>query len=105
MIALMGLRALLPWVPALAVALCVSHGGVAVWAWHWRGSVEADRVAVAQAALRQAQARIVGLAEAQAAATAARQAMQQERDDAIRAMDGSGDMCLSREFVRRLGAE
>lgn len=93
---------LLPW---LLGGLLASHTGAVWYGWSWRGGVEEARVARAQADLRQAQARIIGLAEAQAAETAARQAMQQERDDAIRAMDGAGDMCLSREFVRRLGAE
>ncbi|WP_158515981.1 hypothetical protein [Pararhodobacter sp. CCB-MM2] len=104
MIALMGLRALLPWVPALAVALCVSHGAVGIWVWHWRGSVEADRVAVAQAAMRQAQARVAGLAEAQAAVAAERNRFRQELDDVARNDPDGSRECLSAESVRRLRA-
>ena len=104
MIGLMGLRALLPALPWVLAALCVSHGGVAVWAWHWRGSVEADRVAVAQAAMRQAQARVAGLAEAQAAVSAERDALRQELDHAAIADPDAGRICLGADSVRRLGA-
>lgn len=82
-------------------ALC----GACWWhGWSTRGSVEADRVAVAQAALRQAQARVAGLAEAQAAASAERDALRQELDHAAIADPDAGRICLGADSVRRLGA-
>lgn len=104
MIGLMGLRALLPALPWVLLALCATHGGVGLYAWHWRGEVEDARVERAQAALRQAQARIVGLAEAQAAATAERNRLRQELDDAARNDPDASRQCLAAESVRRLRA-
>lgn len=104
MIGLMSLRALLPALPWVLVALSATHTGTLWYGWHWRGSVEADRVAVAQAALRQAQARVAGLAEAQAAASAERDALRQELDHAAIADPDAGRICLGADSVRRLGA-
>ncbi|MCA2013994.1 hypothetical protein LCM17_21065 [Cereibacter sphaeroides] len=104
MIGLMGLRALLPALPWLVLALCASHGGVLWYGWHWRGSVEADRVAVAQAEVRQAQARIIGLAEAQAAATTERNALREELDNAAANDPDADRMCLGADSVQRLRA-
>lgn len=92
---------LLPW---LLGGMLASHGGAVWYGWHWRGEVEDARVARAQAEVRQAQARIIGLAEAQAAATAERNALRQELDNAAANDPDADRMCLGRASVQRLSA-
>ncbi|MCW1932596.1 hypothetical protein [Pararhodobacter zhoushanensis] len=97
------LAALPPWAIGL-VFLLASWGGAVGYGYHWRGNVERDRVARAQADLREAQARIIGLAEAQAAAALERDRLQQELDDAAANDPDADRMCLGADSVRRLGS-
>lgn len=90
-------------VTRLSLALAV---GLALFGLGWQQgrAHETGRTARAQAELRQAQARIVGLAEAQAAARAERDRLRQELDDAARRDPDADRLCLSADSVRRLGA-
>jgi hypothetical protein len=72
--------------------------------WDTRGDREAARVAEARAELRIAQARVVGLAEAQATAAAERDALRQELDHAAANDPDADRQCLGADSVRRLGA-
>lgn len=95
-------RALAPYVLA---ALVASHAGSVWYGWNWRGDVERARVDAAQSALRVAQSRIIGLAEAQALVAADRDRLRQELDDAAIADPDADNMCLGADSVRRLGAQ
>lgn len=90
---------LLPW--ALA-ALLASHAGAVWYGWNLRGDVERDRVSAAQAQVRVAQARVVGLAEAQALAEAERDRLREDLNNAANSDPDAGRVCLSAGSVRRL---
>lgn len=91
------------WV-AGALVLALTHGGA--W-WHGydtRKDFDAARVAEAQAAQRVAQARVIGLAEAQALAALERDRLREELDNAANADPYAGRVCLGADSVRRLGS-
>ena len=98
-IAFAAMRPLLPW---LLLGVLASHGGAIWYGWHWRGGVEAARLDRAQAALRLAQARVLGLIEAQAAATAERNALREELDHAAATDPDADRLCLGADSVQRL---
>ena len=89
---------------ALVAALLASHG--AAW-WHGydtRRDADAARVASALAAQRIATARVIGLAEAQAATAAERDRLREDLDHAAIADPDAGRVCLGADSLRRLGA-
>lgn len=89
------------WV-AGALVLALTHGGA--W-WHGydtRRDADAARVQEAQVAQWVAQARVIGLAEAQAQAVLERDRLRVELDNAARIDPDADRMCLGADSVRRL---
>jgi len=88
----------------IAAALIATHGGA--W-WHGydtRRDSDAARVAQALAAERVAQARILGMADAQAQVSAERDRLREDLDNAALADSNASRVCLGADSVRRLGS-
>ena len=87
---------------ALALVFVTSHAGA--W-WHGydtRRDSDAARVASAQVAEQVLRARVIGMAETQAAVAAERDRLREDLDNAAIADPDADRVCLGADSVRRL---